>query len=278
MKGTLTIAHLTLAEARRRRIMIAGLLCALAFLAVFAAALFFAARDMNSNARMSLVDRQAWLTTMTLVSFFAANFLAVVFAVLLPVDTLSGEIDSGVIQTLASKPIGRAEIVLGKWIAHWLMAIAYLTVLTGGILVSVRVITGFAPYSPARALALMGLEITLMMTVSIAGGARLSTVANGVTALGFYSVAFVGGFVEQIGALAGIESARMIGVAASLISPPDAMWRLAAYHLQTPIMRHLAGLLFSAASVPTQLMVWWAAAFTLLALLYAVASFNRRAL
>ena len=33
---------------------------------------------------------------------------SVLFAVLLPVDTLSGEIDSGVMQTLASKPIGRA--------------------------------------------------------------------------------------------------------------------------------------------------------------------------
>jgi len=38
----------------------------------------------------------------------------VITAVLLPVDTLSGEIASGVIQTLAAKPIRRGEIVLAN--------------------------------------------------------------------------------------------------------------------------------------------------------------------
>ena len=56
---------------------------------------------------------------------FAANFLSVLFAVLLPVDTLSGEIDSGVIQTVASKPIRRADIVIGKWLGHAVIVISH---------------------------------------------------------------------------------------------------------------------------------------------------------
>ncbi|MCQ3971583.1 ABC transporter permease subunit, partial [Klebsiella pneumoniae] len=55
-------------------------------------------------------------------AFFAANFLSVVLAVVLPVDTLSGEIDSGVIQTIAAKPVPRAEIVVGKWAGHLTLA------------------------------------------------------------------------------------------------------------------------------------------------------------
>ena len=97
--------------------MLAATLCALAFLAFFAAALFFAHRDMINDPRDVVSGAAVTLAMLTVVGFFAANFLSVVFALLLPIDTLSGEIDSGVMQTLASKPLDRAEILLGKWAA-----------------------------------------------------------------------------------------------------------------------------------------------------------------
>jgi hypothetical protein len=55
------------------------------------------------------------------------------------------------------------------------------------------------------------------------------------------------------------------------------MWRLAAHHLQPEILR-ATGMLALGASTPTPLMVWWAAGFTALTLLYAVRTFRRRAL
>jgi hypothetical protein len=90
-------------------------------------------------------------------------------------------------------------------------------------------------------------------------------------------VAFIGGFVEQIGVFAGIGSVKTIGVVVSLISPADAMWRLAAHHLMPEILRG-SGALTLGGSVPTSLMVWWAAGFTMLTLLYGVRAFRRRAL
>jgi ABC-type transport system involved in multi-copper enzyme maturation permease subunit len=277
-RRVLTIAHLTLAEARRRRIVFAALICALAFLAVFAAALVFAYRDVVSNPATSFIERQGIMTALTVIAFFAANFLSVVLAVVLPVDTLSGEIDSGVIQTIASKPLGRAEIVLGKWAGHLTIAVAYLLLLSGGIVLIMRVVTGASPLNVHRALPLMVIEVALLLTVSIAGGARLSTVANAIAAFGFYGVAFVGGFVEQAGVLAGVPSARTVGIVVSLISPADAMWRLAAYEMQPDIVRGLGPSQLLVSSVPTPLMVWWAAGFTAVTLLYAIAAFRRRAL
>ena len=123
MRNVITVAHLTLVEARRRRIVLAGAVCALAFLVVFSVAVVFAYREMVADATVSFVQRQGTLTAIMLVGFMAANFLSVMFAILLPVDTLSGEIDSGVVQTLASKPIDRAQIVLGKWAGHLLLAL-----------------------------------------------------------------------------------------------------------------------------------------------------------
>ncbi len=277
MRDVITVAHLTLVEARRRRIVLAGAVCALAFLTVFSVAVVFAHREMASDGAVSFIERQGTLTAIMLVGFMAANFLSVIFAILLPVDTLSGEIDSGVVQTLASKPIDRAQIVLGKWAGHLLLALAYLLLLSVGILVVMRAVGGLSPAGVSRALPLLMLEITLSLTVSIAGGARFSTVTNAIAAVGFYGVSFIGGFVEQIGGFAGIASMRTIGILVSLFSPADAMWRLAADYMQPDIVRS-TGMLALGASVPSPLMVVWAAGFTVLTLLYAIRAFRRRAL
>jgi Cu-processing system permease protein len=275
VRNIITVAHLTIAEARRRRIVLAAALCALAFLAFFAAAAFFAQRDLVSDPRTSFPERQVTLAMLTVVGFFAANFLSVVFALLLPIDTLSGEIDSGVMQTLASKPLARAEIVVGKWAGHLAIAFAYLLALCAGIVVIVRTLVGFVPLNVAPAIPLMMLEMTLLLSVSIAGGARLNTITNGIVALAFYGIAFVGGFVEQIGVVAGIPSARTIGILVSLISPADALWRLAVYSMQPEIVRSLQTPL-TTFSVPTFWTVWWAVGFTVLTLAYGVRTFMRR--
>ena len=277
MRDVITVAHLTLVEARRRRIVLAGAVCALAFLTVFSVAVVFANREMSADPKTSFVERQGTLTAMMIVGFMAANFLSVIFAILLPVDTLSGEIDSGVMQTLASKPIDRAQIVLGKWAGHLLLALAYLLLLCAGILLVIRGVAGLAPAGAAVALPLLMLEITLSLTVSVAGGARFSTVTNAIVAVGIYGVSFIGGFVEQIGGFAGIASMRMIGVLVSLVSPADSMWRLAAHYMEPEVMRS-TGMLALGAAVPTAAMVWWAAGYTALTLLYGIVAFRRRAL
>jgi hypothetical protein len=79
--------------------------------------------------------------------------------------------------------------------------------------------------------------------------------------------------------LAGIQSARQVGVSISLISPADSMWRLAVYYLQPDIVRSLGNAgPFAGGAVPSQVMVWWALGFILSALAFAISSFRNRQL
>jgi ABC-2 type transport system permease protein len=277
MSAVLTIAHLTIQEARRRRVLLAALLCGMAFLTVFGVMVFVVDRDLTRAAE-PLVRRQLTFSVITIAGLFATNFLSVLLALLLPVDTLAGEIDSGVMQTLASKPIARWQILLGKWLAHSVIASGYLLFVATGVLLAGRLAAGHHQVNVQRALPLMVLEVVLLVTVSIAGGTRLSTVTNGIAAVGFYGVAFVAGWVEQIGGMTGVRSAQTVGTIASLISPPDSLWRRAAWELQPPLARGLGATPFTPASVPSALAVWWAAAFTLVVLVWAMRSFERRAL
>jgi ABC-type transport system involved in multi-copper enzyme maturation permease subunit len=278
MPAFLTIAHLTLYDARRRKILAAAAACGALFLAVFWLVCFLVARDMAQNPP-SFLQRQIDLVILALFGLYAANFLSVLLASLLPVDALSGEIDSGVMQTLASKPVRRSDIVVGKWLGFGAVVVVYFVVLAAGVLIAARLIAGYQQLNVSIALPLMLLELIVMHTISIAGGTRLGTVTNGIMTLGLYGAAFIGGWVEQLGMLSGIQSARQLGVVVSLLSPADSMWRLAAYYLQPDIVRSLGNAgPFAGGSVPSALMVWWALGFTAAALAFAIHSFRRRQL
>jgi Cu-processing system permease protein len=277
MRGTLLIARLTWLETRRRRIALAALVCGLLFLAVFASAMYFGFGRAVQQGGEAMEMRIA-ATVLTVAGLYVVNFLVTAVAILLPIDSLSGEIGSGVIQTLASKPVDRAAIVVGKWLAYLAMTAVYLALLAGGVLLSMRL---FADYTAPAVFAPMGLMLlgaTVMLSITIAGGVRLSTITNGIVAFGFYGVAFIAGWMEQILSLFGNSTARHVGTVVSLLSPADAMWRRAAYELQPATAVIFQAGPFGVASVPSAAMVVWAAAFVVAVVAFAAWQFRRRPL
>jgi len=278
MRSILVVAQLTLHEAARRRVLTASLICGLAFLVLYAIGLYVIVHESARHPPPSLFQRRMMLNFLALAGLYAANFLTLLSAVLLPLDTLSGEIASGVAQTVAAKPVRRSAIVLGKWLAYAVVVAGYLALMVGGVLLVSRTVAHFTVPGVARALPILLVEALVMVSVSIAGGARFTTVTNGIVAFGLYGLAFLGSWVEQIGAMAQNDAARNVGTVASLIMPSEALWQLAAWHMQPPIMRELQLTPFSPASVPTTAMVAWAVGYVVIVLLVAVRQFSKRAL
>jgi len=278
MSGLLTVARVTLHEAARRRILLATALFGVVGLLLFALGMHFVHREVARGGIQSVVQQRVMLSFLVMAGLYAVNFLMIMTAVLVPVDSISGEIASGVMQTVASKPVRRSEIVLGKWLAFAGIVAGYLLLMAGGVIAIGRIVAGVTPPGIHLGLPLMLLEGLLLMTLSIAGGTRLSTVTNGVAVFGLFGLAFIGGWVEQIGTLAGNDAARTVGTIASLIMPSESMWQLAAYHMQPGMMRELSITPFSPASVPTPAMVAWTVGYLLTALGAALLAFRRRPL
>lgn len=279
MRGTLTIARLTWLEARRRRIVLAATLGGSVFLLVFGIAVHFVFGKPEGAAVEDALARQLQLQIMTIAGLYVVNFLGIAAAILLPVDTVSGEIATGVMQTLASKPVRRFEILVGKWLAYAVMTTLYLALMVGGITLIMWIETGHMQNNLGAALPLMCLAALVMTTVTIAGGVRLATITNGMLAFALYGIAFIGGWVEQIGAVTGSDAARRIGTAISLVSPADAMWRRAAYDLQPPFMRELQFVSpFGSASLPSAAMIGWTAGYVVVVLGIGILVFRKRAL
>jgi ABC-type transport system involved in multi-copper enzyme maturation permease subunit len=278
MNALLTIVHLTLHEAGRRRILTATLVGAAAFLVLYGIGFHFVARHAAHEVGARVLERRMVFNFLTLAGLYATHFLTLMTAVLLPVDTLSGEIASGVVQTVASKPVHRSSIVLGKWLAFSLVAVAYFAVVAGGVLLIARVRANFTPPGLAQGLPLMALEAVVYVSLSIAGGARLATVTNGILVFGLYGIAFIGGWVEQVGGFAGNLAAQNVGTVASLLMPTEALWQRASYYMQPAVMRDLHMTPFSPSSLPSAIMVWWAIGYAALALAFGIQGFRKRAL
>jgi len=278
MKALLTIVHLTLHEAGRRRILTATLIGAAAFLILYGIGFHFVAKHAANEAGGIVLRQRLMFNFLTLAGLYATHFLTLMTAVLLPVDTLSGDIATGVVQTLASKPVHRSSIVLGKWLAFSLVAVAYFAVVSGGVLLIARGIGHFTPPGLAQGLPLMALDAVVLVSVSIAGGAQLATVTSGILVFGLYGLAFIGGWVEQVGTMTGNVAAQNVGTVASLIMPTEAIWQRAAYFMQPSVMRDLQLSPFSSGALPSTAMVWWAVLYAVLALLSGIQAFRRRAL
>ncbi len=279
--STFTIARLTFLEAARRKILLAALLLGLLFLIIYGLGFHFliveTEKSVGNNNLLQLNEIRNFLL---MAGMFVVNFLTSIMIVLTSVDTLSGEISSGTIQTLASKPIRRWEIVMGKWLGFAGMLTLYLLLMGGGVMVIVFLRTGYTAPHPLRALELIWLNALVLLSFSILGGTTLSTLANGVLVFGLYGIAFLGGWIEQIGSFlpnqAASHTAVNIGIITSLIMPSEALWKRAAHELQSPLVAALGFSPFSSAYYPSLLMVAYAVLYTVIALTLAVLLFNQR--
>jgi ABC-type transport system involved in multi-copper enzyme maturation permease subunit len=274
---TIIIARLTFREAGRRKILLAAFLLGLIYLAIYGVGFYYVNLEtMRSQGGPGIIELNQIRNFLFMAGLYVVNFLTVMMAVLTSVDTLSGEIASGTIHTLVSKPVQRWEIVFGKWLGFAGMLTLYLLLMAGGTIGLVYLISGYIAPNVLSGLGLMWMNAVLLLGVSLAGGAVLSTLANGVLVFGMYGIAFVGGWIEQIGSFIQNQTAVNVGIISSLIIPSEALWKRAAFEMQSPLVSALGFSPFTAASKPSQIMVLYGLIYAVFALWLAIRLFTRR--
>jgi Cu-processing system permease protein len=271
--GAWTMASITFREAARKRFLWIALVAGFAFLLLFGTGLHF---QVKSLARTNLLLRRQVLNGMLMVGLYAADLLTVVMTVLISVDTLSGEIASGTIHAIATKPIRRSEILLGKWLGFVGMLAIYAAIMVGGVSGVTYILSGATPRHLLLGSGLILLESILLLNLTFLCGTTFSTLTNGVLVLGLHGLAFLGGWIEQAGALAHSPRAMDVGVIASLIMPSESFWRRAAFEMQSPLIGAIGLSPFSNASVPSRAMMVYAALYLSIALLWALHCFRQK--
>ncbi len=273
--NTWIVAGITFREAARKKLLWTALSAGIGFLALFAIGLHFQIADFSRTTPAFV--RYQILSGMLMIGLYTVDLLAVVMTILTSVDTIAGEITSGTIHAIATKPMPRWQILLGKWIGFAAMLAVYIAIMFGGVVLIVRNIAGLSPQNPFSGALLVYWECLIALSVTFLFGTWFSTLTNGVIVLGLQGLAFMGGWLEQMSGFAEGSRLAMVGIVTSLVMPTEAVWRRAAFDMESPLAGSLPQFaIFSDVSIPSLAMIAYASAYLCMALAIAIYHFAQR--
>lgn len=227
----LSIIRLTLKEIMSKRILHLGIILTIVYLLIYCLGTRYIVHDMRFGGGQAWYMQQLGYQMMTL-GWYMSTFLAGAMAIMAGTNSISGEIESGTILGLASKPLARRSIVLGKFFAYALVMALYSAFLVGAVTFITRHYFGLImdPLAVITGMGLFMLFPLVLLAAAHLGSTLMSTLATGIAAFMLFTVAIIGGFLEQIGAMLGNAAMINIGVVSSLLMPCDAIYRMAVAH------------------------------------------------
>lgn len=285
--NALVIARFSLHEAVSRRVVLAGALLSLAFLALFGLGFSFMygfASAAPPSARPNVPPATVVFgNVFTVLGMYAIHFLSSFLALFLSVGAIAAEVDSGTLHAILARPIRRWEFVLGRWLAGVVLIALYVVLMAGLVLAISWWISGYQAPRPVEAIGLMVLGAVLLLTLGLFGSTLLSTLANGVVVFTLFGLAWLAGIIEFIGAALPNQAMVNIGITVGLLIPSDTLWRAASYFLQSPVFMAAAtaggarsGIPFMAMAAPSTAQLVWAALYPAVCLAASVLSLSRR--
>lgn len=286
MRRALVVARFTLHEAVSRRLVHAALVLSALFLAIFATGFWLLYARIAGQVVVRPADTVATVVAggfMTVLGMYAVHFLSAFMALFLSVGAISAEVDSGALHALLAHPLRRWELVVGRWLGLMVLVVAYVGLMGGALFGISWSISGYEPVSILGTLGLIGLGAMTLLSASLLGSTRLSTLANGVVAFSLFGLAWIAGLIEQIGNNVDNPAMVHVGIAISLLVPSDGLWKAASFFAQSPAFLALASgtrpgvdVPFMTMAQPSAAFVAWSAIHAVTLLGIAVASFDRR--
>jgi ABC-type transport system involved in multi-copper enzyme maturation permease subunit len=295
----LVVARWTVLEARRRRLLLAGVVLSVAFVVLFATGFTLLyhniERSVATQAQFEgagggfgtiVGPREQLLVTSTglvVLGLYGVQFLAALLALFLGVASVSPEVDSGALHAVLARPLSRLDYLLGRFIALGGLLSVYVLVMSGSLLLTARIVAGYEAGDAGRAVGLMVLEVLILLAVALLGSTVLPTLANGVVMLALFGLAWLGGIIEFIGTIPpGNDVMVNLGTAVSLLLPADQVWRGASFHvipsslLVATSFVNQGGFPFASTTPLAPAMLGWAFAYPAACIGLALASFRRR--
>lgn len=282
MRRSLIIAQLTLREAVRRKLVAVLFLLTLGMIGLSAWGFDRLAHTTSvPPGAVAVALPQALILFMFMFSLVVALSASAIAS-----PAISAEIESGVMQTVAARPIRRSELLIGKWLGLALLVAGYAVAVTVLEMLVVDGVSGYLPPNPVAVALYLFAEGAVLLTLVLALSTRLSTLPTGVLGVALFGAAWLAGVVGALGTTFKIGALKTVGSVARFILPTDGLWHGAIYYLEpsTFISAHLArevgagGNPFFAYSAPSWVYLLYTAAWFLAVLGLGIVSFARREL
>ena len=276
------VASLTVREAVRRRLVAAFALISVV-LVVLSGWGFF---RLGHNVGFTSGETHVAVPEAVILFMFMFSFVVALSASAIASPAISGEIDSGVLQTVVARPVRRSAVVLGKWLGLAGLLAAYTAVVSGLLVAVVYWASGYVAPDPAAAAAFVFAEGIVLLSLVLLLSTRLPALAGGVVGVALFGIAWLAGVVGTLGSAFHIQAMRTASHICQYLLPTDGLWHGAVYYLepQAFIAQQLAetpgaqGDPFFASSAPSWPYLAWAGVWLAGVLVLGLVSFERREL
>ncbi len=282
MSGARIVAGYAVRECVRRRVFVVVLILTVAFLALYAWGAWAVFRSVTDFAGESNPVEAEVVTGSTIfgLAMFSILFLGAVLAVFLTLGAVRGDAERGLLQPLVVRPLGRTQMLAGRFMAAAGVCAAYVLV----VYALAMVITGAAGgWWPDRVLAPgVGLAAGVVVIAGLAllGSVYLSATANGIAVFMLFGAGLVAGLLGEIGEALSSEGLENVSSVAAWLLPFEALYQsgLAGLTADASGFTDVAVQLgpFGGAQDSSPLLWPWAAAYVLLLGVAARAGFARR--
>jgi Cu-processing system permease protein len=227
VRGVVIVAGYALRESLRRRVLPIVVVLTAAFLGLYGLGVdkaFEEAADFSEGG--AAVDAHAFTgATMLGLAMFGTLFLGAVLAIFLTVGAVRGDAERGLLQPLVVRPIGRASVLAGRYLAAASVCALYVALVYA---VAVLATWAAGDWLPDRTivpgLALAG-AVAIIAALSLLGSVFLSTTANGIGVFMVFGAGLVGGLLGQIGEALPSQTLSDIAKGVSWALPFEALYQ-----------------------------------------------------
>jgi ABC-type transport system involved in multi-copper enzyme maturation permease subunit len=216
---------------------------------------------------------------------FMFSFVLAMTAAFVGAPAIGGDLESGVAYAVLARPLRRAEVLVGRWLGSALVVVAY-AVASGLLAIAVAwFVSGYGPPEPALAVAFLAGQALVLLTLTLALGSVLPSIAAGAVAVVAFGLGWMAGVLAGVAAALGVEALGSVAEASRWLLPSDGLWRGVIYGLEPPLVVLIAagrapGLVeanpFYAATPPPLGFVAWSVVWMALILGAAAWWFERR--
>ncbi len=282
----LVIAGLTLREIARRRVLWVLLVLSAASVALVG----WGVNGIVDMARAEGVEElqiRIAVSQVLIMIAFMFSFVLAMSAAFLGAPAIASDVETGTVHAMLARPLQRAELLVGRWLGLAIVVGGYAALSGLLAIAAVSFVSGHQPPTPLIAVGFLAFQSVTVLTLALALGTRLPTMAAGAITVVLFGLGWFAGVLGSV-ALA-LEAAPLAAISevTRILIPTDGLWRGVVYGLEPPMVILAAatagrGMMsanpFFADAPPPLPFVLWAVAWIVLVLAAGALAFRRREL
>jgi ABC-type transport system involved in multi-copper enzyme maturation permease subunit len=231
----IVIARLTVKELVRRRVV-----WVLAILTLVSVALVGWGLDrlvtLAGEEGAESIEIQIGVSQVLILIAFMFSFVLAMTAAFVGAPAIGGDLESGVAYAILARPLRRADMLLGRWLGSALVVAAYAAA-SGLLAIAVAAfVSGYWPPDPPLAISFLVGEALVLLTLTLALGSVLPSIAAGAIAVVGFGLGWMAGVLAGVGAALGVAALAQVAEASRWLLPTDGLWRGVIYGLEPSLV------------------------------------------